>query len=258
MITTLAVENYRSLRHLVLGLGQLTVVTGANGSGKSSLYRALRLLGDAARNGAVASLAREGGIPSTLWAGPGTTTRSLRQGRYPVQPTVSPGPVGLRLGFAGADFGYAIDLGLPPPTNGKFGLDPQIKCESAWHGPVLRPAGLLAERTGPAVRLRDPDGGWYHVQHAMQHFDSMLSEIADPLHAPELISLHSDLLHPLADLITTAAAHAQIVIVTHNERLVTALTDQAARTIHLIKESGVTTAEGQGILDEPHWSWPKR
>ena len=61
MIATLAVENYRSLRSLVLPLAPLTVVTGANGVGKSSLYRALRLLADAARNGAVAALAREQG-----------------------------------------------------------------------------------------------------------------------------------------------------------------------------------------------------
>jgi predicted ATPase len=49
VIATLAVENYRSLRRLVVPLAQLTVVTGANGAGKSSLYRALRLLADAAR-----------------------------------------------------------------------------------------------------------------------------------------------------------------------------------------------------------------
>jgi len=70
MLTTLAVENYRSLRRIVMPLGGLNVVTGANGSGKSSLYRALRLLADASRNGAIAALAREGGLQSTLWAGP--------------------------------------------------------------------------------------------------------------------------------------------------------------------------------------------
>jgi predicted ATPase len=54
VIATLAVESYRSLRRLIVPLAPLTVVTGANGAGKSSLYRALRLLADAARNGAVA------------------------------------------------------------------------------------------------------------------------------------------------------------------------------------------------------------
>ncbi len=47
-------------------LGQLTVITGANGSGKSSVYRSLRLLADVAQNAVVASLAREGGLPSTF------------------------------------------------------------------------------------------------------------------------------------------------------------------------------------------------
>ncbi|TDD44018.1 DUF2813 domain-containing protein, partial [Kribbella antibiotica] len=60
MLTTLAVENYRSLRRVVMPLRGLNVVTGANGTGKSSLYRALRLLADASRNGAVAALARDG------------------------------------------------------------------------------------------------------------------------------------------------------------------------------------------------------
>ena len=118
MITALAVENYRSLRRLVLAVDRLNVVTGPNGSGKSSLYRALRLLADSARNGAVAALAREGGLASTLWAGAPGSGRSLRQGRPMVQ-----GGSGERLllGFAGDDFGYAMDLGAPPPATTMFG-----------------------------------------------------------------------------------------------------------------------------------------
>ena len=49
MLTTIAVENYRSLRRLVVPLRQLNVVTGHNGSGKSNLYRALRVLADPVR-----------------------------------------------------------------------------------------------------------------------------------------------------------------------------------------------------------------
>lgn len=74
MLTTLAVHNYRSLRAVVVPLGPLTVVTGANGSGKSNLYRALRLLADTAIGGAAASLAREGGFDTVqrdLCSGPG-------------------------------------------------------------------------------------------------------------------------------------------------------------------------------------------
>jgi predicted ATPase len=80
MIRTLAIENYRSLRRVIMPLGPLNLVTGANGSGKSSLYRAVRLLADSSRNGAVAALAREGGLPSTLWAGPEKIGRAVREG----------------------------------------------------------------------------------------------------------------------------------------------------------------------------------
>src|SRR5450755_1444819 len=101
MIETLAISGYRSLRNLALPLGRLNLVTGADGTGKSSLYRALRLLGDAALNSVVASLAREGGLPSTLWAGPETIARSVRQGDYRVEGTTPRKPVSLKLGFAG-------------------------------------------------------------------------------------------------------------------------------------------------------------
>ena len=40
MIRTPAIENYRSLRQVVIPLAALNLVTGANGSGKSSLHRA--------------------------------------------------------------------------------------------------------------------------------------------------------------------------------------------------------------------------
>ncbi|MET3988105.1 AAA family ATPase [Streptomyces sp. PvR034] len=190
MITTLAVENYRSLRRLIVPLGRLTVVTGANGTGKSSLYRSLRLLADSARGGAVAALAREGGLPSTLWAGPEKTGRAVREGRYAVQPTVRSEPVSLRLGFAGDEFGYAVDFGHPTPVpDSLFGLDPEIKRECTWAGPVLRPAALLSDRSGPAVRTRTADGGWHRTQGALRPYDSMLSELADPQSAPDLLAL---------------------------------------------------------------------
>lgn len=62
------------------------MITGPNGSGKSSVYRSLRSLADAALNAVVASLAREGGLPSTFWAGPETIARGVRQGTYAVVP----------------------------------------------------------------------------------------------------------------------------------------------------------------------------
>ncbi len=190
VLTALAVENYRSLRRLVVGLRRLTVITGPNGSGKSSLYRSLRLLADAARGGAVAALAREGGLPSTLWAGPEHIGRSVREGGHEVRGTVRTGPIGLKLGFSSDDFGYAIDLGLPVPSSSAFALDPEIKRECVWSGPVLRPATLLCDRAGTTVRIRDASGGGWHDRHdSIRGYDSVLSELADPQRAPELLEL---------------------------------------------------------------------
>jgi predicted ATPase len=171
VLDTVAVENYRSLRRLVVPLRGCNVVTGPNGSGKSSLYRALRLLADSARNGSVNALAREGGLSSTMWAGQGEK-----------------GPVSLKLGFAGEDFGYAVDFGMPVPGKSEFNLDPEIKSEAVWAGPVLRPSALLAQRSGLVVLLRDAEGEW-RTAATLRPFDSMLSEVADPQAAPELLAL---------------------------------------------------------------------
>ncbi|MDE1176682.1 MAG: AAA family ATPase [Edaphobacter sp.] len=115
MIRTVAIHGYRSLRELVLPLGQLNIITGANGSGKSSVYRSLRLLADVAQNAVVASLAREGGLSSTFWAGPETIARSVKQGVHPVEGLAKRSTASLKLGFGGDDYGYSIDLGYPHP-----------------------------------------------------------------------------------------------------------------------------------------------
>jgi predicted ATPase len=65
MPTRLAISGYRSLRDIRVALNPLNVVTGANGSGKSSLYRALKLLADIAQGRIIHSLAAEGGLQST-------------------------------------------------------------------------------------------------------------------------------------------------------------------------------------------------
>ena len=383
MLTTLAIEGYRSLRHVVVPLTGLTVITGANGTGKSSVYRSLRLLAEASRNGSIAALAREGGLPSTLWAGPENGTP---QG-MPTQGTRRRGPVSLRLGFASDEFSYAIDLGLPVPSEKTmFGRDPEIKLESVWSGPVLRPSTLLTERHGPLVRVRAADGEWSRHETGLRSYDSMLGHLADPRTAPELLtlreqlrswrffdhfrtdataparraqvgtrtpvlsadgadlaaalqtirelgphgsldaavgrafpgstvditdhdglfglelrqpgllrplsaaelsdgtlryllwvaallsprppallvlnepetSLHPDLVEPLAGLIASAAANSQVIVVSHAPRLIAALDGLGASRIELEKSGGETRVVGQGPLDEPQWSWPKR
>lgn len=189
MITRLAVSGYRSLRELALPLGPLNVITGANGSGKSSLYRSLRLLADIAQGRVIQSLAAEGGLPSTLWAGPESFSRQMKDGTQPVQGTLRTHPISLRLGFSGEDYGYAIDLGLPSSPVRYFSHDPVIKAESVWTGERLSRATVFAERRGPLVRIQSETGEWRDSYRNLAPFDSMMTHCADPREALELLVL---------------------------------------------------------------------
>src|SRR5215470_5272746 len=189
MITKIAIAGYRSLRDVRLALGRLNIVTGANGSGKSSLYRALRLLADAAQGRIIQSLAGEGGLQSTLWAGPEQFSRGMKRGEQEVQGTRRTASVALKLGFAGDDYGYAIDLGLPTPSSSQFSRDPEIKVESQWTGEVLGRSNVFAARNGPGVRIRDAKGEWRQVFDHLEPFDSMMTHCSDPRDAPELLLL---------------------------------------------------------------------
>ncbi|CAJ1584229.1 AAA family ATPase [[Mycobacterium] wendilense] len=180
MLSTVAVHGYRSLRDIVLPLGRLTVLTGANGTGKSSVYRALRLLSDCGRGEIVAALAREGGLQSALWAGAGTKQRTVE----------------LKLGYAADDFGYLVDLGLPQMagSNSKFGRDPEIKREVVFAGPVPRSGATLVRRAGPlAQACADDSRGFDDLTRALPTYHSVLAEFAHPGQTPELAAVRDRL-----------------------------------------------------------------
>ncbi|WP_285726590.1 AAA family ATPase [Psychromicrobium xiongbiense] len=189
MITAIAVHGFRSIRELVLDLHGLDVVTGANGSGKSNLYRALRLLAECSDGSIIGSLAHQGGLSSVLWAGPEKLSSSMRRGEAPVQGTMRRESISLRLGFASDDFGYLLDLGLPQPAGKSlptmFCRDPQIKREQVFVGAAARGGAVLVDRQGALARARD-GGDWLELSRNLLPSESMLHEVADGLRAPEL------------------------------------------------------------------------
>ena len=190
MLHTVAIRGYRSMREVVIPLTGLTVVTGANGTGKSSVYRALKLLADCGRGEVIGSLAREGGLESVLWAGPENPTGARRTGE--VQGTMRTRPVALELGFSSDDLGYLIDLGLPQYAGPKslFARDPEIKREIVFAGPRLRPSAALVRRGGDYAEVADDAGhGFTELTRALTTYQSVLAEYA----LPELASVRDRL-----------------------------------------------------------------
>ena len=188
MLKALAVANYRSLLNLVIPLGQLNVITGANASGKSNLYKALRLLSETAQGGVVNALAQEGGLNSTFWAGPEKISRRMQRGEVPVQGGPKQKRTRLRLGFVDEDFGYSISLGLPEDGATAFSLDPEIKRECIWSGDYYRASSALVDREHALIKVRD-QRSWRVVAKHTATFDSLFDHIADPANTPEVSTL---------------------------------------------------------------------
>jgi predicted ATPase len=129
----------------------LTVLVGANGVGKTNIYRGLELVRAAATGDLAMSIAREGGLASVLWAG---------------QRRVTEGPrlcleVGLDMDLPERDAvflpRYRVEIGFGDSKyQAVFAEEPQIKSETLVL-PGHRKVTLL-ERKGPAGWYRDDDG----------------------------------------------------------------------------------------------------
>ncbi|WP_053353660.1 AAA family ATPase [Leucobacter musarum] len=180
MLSTFAVAGYRSLVDVIVPLSQLTVVSGANGTGKSNLYRALRLLAAAGEGRIVGAIAREGGLESALWAGP-----EVPGGQGGPRSR----PISLRLGYSSDEYGYLTDLGLPQvdPQRSFFRQDPEVKREQVFVGPFARPASVLVDRTRAAVRVRDNDIGWRALPQTLGPGQSVLLDLEDATALPDTL-----------------------------------------------------------------------
>lgn len=189
MIKAIAIANYRSLKDVVLPLKQLTVITGANGSGKTNLYKSLKLLSETSINNAISCLALEGGINSVLWAGPEGTTKG-----FPIQGEARKNPIQLKLGFASDQFSYSIEFGLPKQFGGSaFNNDAEIKREVIWHGEVWRPSAALMDRKNSLVFALNDNGVSQPLPIELAPYDSILNGLADPTKQPEAFILRDQI-----------------------------------------------------------------
>ena len=197
MITQIALSNYRSLLNVSVQVGALNVVIGANGSGKSNMYRAMKLLSETARGDLVRTFAEEGGLSSLSWAGPERISQSMRDGRHAVEGSAQSGGTRIRMGFATEEFSYALSLGVRTPMGNverfvptNFSLDPAIKRECIWVGPLYRPATCLVDRHASVVKVRAGQS-WELYAEQVPDFESILSELADPERVPEIFRVRA-------------------------------------------------------------------
>lgn len=156
-------------------MSRLDVFVGANGAGKSNLYRGLELLQAAAANTLGQELARES-LNLALWAGPnkGGGPRCIRLSAgfsEPERPEVA--------------YRYEVELGYPPPGAPVLGFEPQIKSESLIYVGGPRPVRLM-DRNGPSLMARDPDGRPVEIDVDLLASETALSRLQDPSRFPAL------------------------------------------------------------------------
>lgn len=185
-LTSLRVHGYRSVRDLTLPLGQVTVVTGANGTGKSNLYQALTMVANAAQGRFAHAIAEEGGMESVRWAG-GERLRYVRK-KLPVRVGVA---------IESDQFTYEFAAGIPTPNSLPLGTlftrDPEVKEEKL----TLRHNGKRVEmlkRDGPSAWIRNAAGAMDEYAFKLTRYESVLSQLMEPHRYPEVFQTRQALL----------------------------------------------------------------
>ena len=163
---------------------------GANGVGKTNLYRALALLRSAAEGLITRAIAEDGGTESVLWAGvrlKGFPVRLVLKARF--------GEAGKRNEADEAELthSYEIQVGLREPFEAAFTTEPLVKEERLTVRQGKRDVTMM-ERRGQLVTLRNEDlrpvrpedGARKNHKHAVLPSETALASFRDGARYPEL------------------------------------------------------------------------
>jgi predicted ATPase len=186
-LSAIIIENYRSVRKLSLPVEQLSIFVGANGVGKTNLYKALALLRSAAEGTITRTIADEGGLKSVLWAG-------SRSDRKPVRLLLKAQFDEMEYGIAvGLPHSYEVEIGLPQPTEAAFTLEPLVKEERLIVRQGRRDVTMM-ERKGPLVTLRNDNGERETHKNAVLPSETALAAFRDGARYPELEAVRREML----------------------------------------------------------------
>lgn len=178
-IREVSIAGYRSLRAIRFPIGQLTVFIGANGVGKTNLYRALQLLQASAAGTLAREIASEGGMDSAVWAGKRKVKTPVRVKLNVSLGSDKAGPSSPDDGELNIAYSYAIEVGLPAPDTAALGLEPQIKEETlVFHG-GKRPLTVL-ERNGRRATAIDDEGRKHELGTDLLATETALAALRDP------------------------------------------------------------------------------
>lgn len=172
---------YRSLRKIVCPVSDFDVFVGANGVGKTNLYRALELIRAAAANDLGLELAQEG-MAAAFWAG----TRRSGPARIELE-------VSLAEAVGRGVYRYHVEIGFPALPAGAFDLEPQIKEEWLSYDGGGRQVRLV-DRRGHSVMARDEAGRPVEVDIDLLASETVLGRLEDPGHYPMLDRVRRTLL----------------------------------------------------------------
>lgn len=185
-LTEVEITGFRSIRTVRFPLRRLTVLVGANGVGKTNLYRSLELLHAAARGTLAEEIAREGGLGSIFFAGGKNLTedgsfdpkyrtdgfRRDEKNRLMLE---------ARLDGLGDDanlsMSYRVELGFPQKlVAAAFELEAQVKSELLTLDGGRKPT-VLMERDKPALWARDAEGSRQQLDNALLASETALSSL---------------------------------------------------------------------------------
>lgn len=177
-LRAMSAQNYRSLRSIRMDLGPVNLFVGANGAGKSNLYRSLQLIKAAADGQFSRMIAEEGGILSAHWSG---DLKKHQKAQIQLAAEIVDEETGIV-------FNYNITAGFKQPTAAGFDQEAQIKFEDITIDTGRRPHALM-KRKGGLISVRDENGRMAQYPEQAMASETALYMLGDAGRYPEISTL---------------------------------------------------------------------